>query len=106
MEISYAKLFDYHRIPWRYEPHTFKFGGAGYKPDFVLGGRCWVEIKPIRPKAVEVLKAALLSAIQPMPVVVCVGYPGSSAEMYRYEGGFLREKAPCLSGLLDVLGLG
>jgi hypoxanthine phosphoribosyltransferase len=42
-ELEYAKILDYHRIPWMYEPHTFvlKRDADGrvleaFTPDFYL----------------------------------------------------------------------
>ena len=29
-ELEYAKILDYHNVPWLYEPHTFEGAGHGF----------------------------------------------------------------------------
>lgn len=92
LESRWAEWFDFQSLLWKFEPKTFKMGGVGYKPDFLLLPPVpdhWVEVKPFDPKKIEILKAAWLSAVS-HPVLVCCAPPGDGAHIFLYEKGYLK----------------
>lgn len=46
LEARWAVFFETFRVPWEYEPQGFSGNNVAYLPDFLVGGRWHVEVKP------------------------------------------------------------
>lgn len=74
LEARWAVFFDTLGVPFSYEPEGFDMDGLRYLPDFWLPEqRLWIEVKPVKPSAIEIKKAALLAEGTGHDVVVFFG---------------------------------
>lgn len=63
LEARWAVFFHTLNLRWVYEPEAFRSGPGAYLPDFLVGTRSWVEVKPDRSLTVaEVGKAVRFAA--------------------------------------------
>lgn len=103
LEARWAKFFDLIDTPWQYEPRTFYLPSAGvYTPDFRLGDKCWLEIKPKvwaweSDESVQIpamKKMAELCHVTKEDAIICYGPPGTERFSNDVHYFYLEEDYP------------
>lgn len=104
LESEWATWLVENRIAWKYEPKTFRIGGVGYKPDFLLPDLgLWLEVKPYAPKRIEILKCAWLNLATKQLVVIGAGHPGEGSLVFEYREGYLKKQHYGADALLRLV---
>jgi hypothetical protein len=97
-EARWAVFFTQQEIPFRYEVEGFQMGDLRYLPDFWLPeGKCWFEVKPFDPTALEIEKATRLARGTGKMVFVAPGNPVRDIGLHAFSPTGRSQKDWCFA---------
>lgn len=99
LEARVAEWMDAGGIVWQYEPRVYKVGAVEYLPDFQVGERTFVEVKP----AIEARGTQIALSVRRAAYVLAECVPKALLWAVLSDGsGYLQSPEPVVSGWLGL----